>query len=148
MTAFYCIHALLHNFTWWSKWTRELQVGWQVVGEPRKNQCEFGEPMKSQCEWGEPPKKGMNFVDSRGEPISPKKKLVGGSDPGGCCINHLSYSKNYYWSFMQIISGCYIFFIFSFLVNFKTLDKKEKIAKTWMSQEPKENFVWNQKHAL
>ena len=44
MTASYYIHALPQDFSWWSQKTRELQIGWQVVGEPIKNQFEWREP--------------------------------------------------------------------------------------------------------
>ena len=56
-----------------------------------------------------------------------------GGDPGGCCVTQLSYSKNY--------SGCHVFFIFNFLFNLKTLDKREKIAKNRISQKSKEGFI-------
>ena len=45
---------------------RSLQVRWQTVGEPRKNQFKWEEPMGNQHERGEPPKGGINFLDSMG----------------------------------------------------------------------------------
>ena len=42
MTAFYYKNVLPHNFTSYSYWIRKLQVEWQEVREPMKNQFEWG----------------------------------------------------------------------------------------------------------
>ena len=66
MTTFYYLYALAHNCTWW---TLELQVRWQVMGEPVKNQFEWIEPLKNILN-GRPPERGgeLIYLDSRCRP--------------------------------------------------------------------------------
>ena len=96
LTECYYMHVLPYNFTWWSQWTRKLNVRWIVVGLPMKNQSNMGEP---------PNKKGINFIDSWGtkreklnfEKKKPKKVLLKNF---WCCLKYTCIFKSVF-SFLE-----------------------------------------------